>query len=411
MAFPVTDDLDRQTKVLKVPVVTFSIKFVDSNNQPIPHYEFRTLYSGSQSAIKRANSQGISTIKTLAGQKLTVIDGQQRGQTTAIVTHGSKQWIVIIGTDITKEDIKDASDALKQNAPTTPETSEQDNTPKPEAEPVIKVEKPKITEVEKKTETGPTLEVASDEAKITIKFVDEATNKPLSGLSYITQSTKYGKNPSVTGKDSTRGRTHNSLVGVDITVLVFEDGKEIKKGVITENTDRNDTPYVYKAKKPEHTWHHPLKRMELRGWYSSTQWTPHKSDYKGRTGGKHQGLDLIAPVGTTIYACVSGKVYDDYTSDTYGKTIGIKGEYRGKTYYFFYAHLSDRKFEQGERVTIGQPIGSTGKTGNVDKALVKGHHLHFEVRTTASRTGGRIDPYIIEKLKTINKAPRKSSQR
>ena len=250
MAFPVTGDLNGQTKVLKVPVVSFSIKFVDNNNQPIPHYEFKTLYRGRHSAIKRANRQGISTIQALAGQKLTVIDGQDRAQTTAIVTYGSKQWTMIIGTDITEEDI---SDTLSQEASTTPETSKQEDKPKPQTEqnPVIKVEKPKVTEVEKKTETGPTLEVASDEAKITIKFVDEATNKPLSGLSYITQSTKYGKNTSVTGKDGTRGRIHDSLVGIDITVLVYEDGKDVEKDVITASTDRNDIPYVYKAKKPE----------------------------------------------------------------------------------------------------------------------------------------------------------------
>ncbi|MGP5501286.1 hypothetical protein [Psychrobacter faecalis] len=253
MAFPVTGDLNGQIKVLKVPVVSFSIKFVDNNNQPIPRYEFKTLYRGRKSAIKRANRQGISTIKALAGQKLTVIDGQDIAQTTAIVTYGSKQWTMIIGTDITEEDISDTSDTLSQEASATPKTSKQEDKLKPQTEqnPVIKVEKPKVTEVEKKTETGPMLEVASDEAKITIKFVDEATNKPLSGLSYITQSTKYGKNTSVTGKDGSRGRTHDSLVGIDITVLVYEDGKNVEKDVITASTDRNDIPYIYKAKKPE----------------------------------------------------------------------------------------------------------------------------------------------------------------
>ncbi|WP_350587946.1 hypothetical protein [Psychrobacter sp. 78a-MNA-CIBAN-0178] len=252
MAFPVTGDLNGQTKVLKVPVVSFNIKFVDNNHQPIPHYEFKTLYRGRQSAIKRANRQGISTIKALAGQKLTLIDGQGRAQTTAIVTYGSKQWTMIIGTNITEEDISDASDILNQDTSTTPETSEQEDTPKPQTEqdPVIKVEKPKVTEVEKDTETGPTLEVSSDEAKITIKFVDESTNKPLSGLSYITQSTKYGKNSSITGSDGTRGRPHESLVGVEITVIVSEDGKEVKKGSFIVNNDR-DKVYIYKAKKPE----------------------------------------------------------------------------------------------------------------------------------------------------------------
>ncbi|ERL54932.1 hypothetical protein [Psychrobacter aquaticus] len=254
MAFPITGDLNGQTKVLKVPVLIFGIKFVDKKNQPIPHYEFKILYRGRQSATKRASSQGISTIKALAGQKLTLIDGQNRAQTTAIATYGSKQWTIIIGTDITEENISNASDTLSQEASTTPETSESNDTPKPQIEqnPVIKVEKPKVTEIEKKTETGPTLEVASDEAKITIKFVDEATNKPLSGLSYITQSTKYGKNTSVTGNDGTRGRTHDSLVGVEITVLVYEDGKEVKKDSFFASKDR-DKPYVYKAKKPTYS--------------------------------------------------------------------------------------------------------------------------------------------------------------
>lgn len=413
MAFPVTGDLNGQTKVLKVPVVIFSIKFVDNKNQPIPHYEFKILYRGRQSAIKRASSQGISIIRALAGQKLTLIDGQGRAQATAIATYGSKQWTIIIGTGITEENISDASDTLSQEASTTPETSESNDTPKPQIEqnPVIKVEKPKVIEIEKKTETGPTLEVSSDEAKITIKFVDESTNKPLSGLSYITQSTKYGKNASVTGNDGTRGKTHDSLVGVDITVLVYEDGKEVEKDVITASADRNDIPYVYKAKKSKAKWHNPLSRMELRGWYSNTQWTPNKSDYKGRTGGKHDGLDLYAPEGTTLFACVSGIVYEYYTSSTYGHVIGIEGVHNGKTYYFFYAHLSERLFKKYEKVAVGNPIGKTGKTGNVDKKLTKGHHLHFEVRTTPNKVGGRINPYTIEELKTINKSPSKSSQR
>ena len=302
MAFPVTGDLNGQTKVLKVPVVSFSIKFVDNNNQPVPHYEFKTLYCGRQSAIKRANRQGISTIKALAGQKLTVVDGQGRAQTTAIVTYGSKQWTMIIGKDITEEDISDVSNTLSQEISTTPKTSKQENKPKPQTEqnPVIKVEKPKVTEVEKKTETGLMLEVASDEAKITINFVDEATNKPLSGLSYITQSTKYGKNTSVTGNDGTRGRTHDSDVGVSIAVLVNENGKEVKKGTIIATSDKNGTAYVYKAKKPETTWCNPLDSCIVR----TARLASRKSATYGkvRNGGtrNHQGVDFRAVPGVPI---------------------------------------------------------------------------------------------------------------
>lgn len=67
MAFPVTGDLNGQTKVLKVPVVSFVIKFVGRNNNVISNYEFMTLYSEKQSLIRKANVQGIAHITALSG--------------------------------------------------------------------------------------------------------------------------------------------------------------------------------------------------------------------------------------------------------------------------------------------------------------------------------------------------------
>ena len=413
MSFPVTGNLNGQTKVLKVPVVSFNIRFVDNNNQPIPHYEFKTLYRGRQSAIKRANSQGISTIKALAGQKLTVIDGQGRAKTTAIVTYGSKQWTMIIGTNITEEDISNVPDILNQEASTTPETSEQDDKPKPQTEqdPVIKIEKPKVTEVEKKTETGPTLEVASDEAKITIKFVDEGTNKPLSGLSYITQSTKYGKNTSVTGEDGTRGRTHDSLVGVDITILVYEDGKEVKKDVITASADRNDIPHVYKSKKPDTTWCNPLDTCVVR----TARLSSRKAATYGRvrSGGtrNHQGIDFRAILGVPIKAVANGKVTvinESYKSkENFGAYLVLECELnalpepqksyakknvKGNKVWFFYAHLSQINTEyKNKDVTAGTVLGKTGASGNARgmTTIASGAHLHFEVRHVSTGSPGR----------------------
>ena len=379
MAFPVTGDLNGQTKVLRVPIVSFNIEFVDNNNQPIPHYEFKTLYCGRQSAIKRANSQGISTINALAGQKLTIIDGQGRAQTTAIVTYGSKQWTMIIGTDITREDISNVSNTLSQETSTTPKTSKQENKPKPQTEqnPVIKVEKPKVTEVEKKTETGPMLEVASDEAKITIKFVDEATNKPLSGLSYITQSTKYGKNTSVTGDDGTRGRTHDSLVGIDITVLVYEDGKEVKKDVITASVDRNDIPYVYKAKKPKN-YLYPLP-IDATADYKSGM----RSFGSNRSGGKrkHAGADLYAPTGTTVRAMESGIVLS--TGSFYAGTDFVTIKHPNHIIRYGELAPGSIKVEAEDEVARGQPIGAVGKLKGIN---VPSNMLHLEMYSNTNDT-------------------------
>ncbi len=161
-------------------------------------------------------------------------------------------------------------------------------------------------------------------------------------------------------------------------------------------------------------WHHPLDRMELRGWYGSG-FSPQSSDHGDapiRHSGSHDGLDLYAPIGTQVYACVTGEVHEVYESETYGKTINIKGDYKGTTYYFFYAHLSEVNVSAKDPVDAGSPIGKTGKTGNASNQESKMNHLHFEVRTTGNRTGGRVDPLTtIAELKTgVNTNPDQTTQ-
>ncbi|HEX8576671.1 MAG TPA: peptidoglycan DD-metalloendopeptidase family protein, partial [Flavobacterium sp.] len=160
-------------------------------------------------------------------------------------------------------------------------------------------------------------------------------------------------------------------------------------------------------------WHHPLNRMELRGWYKggfSTESSDHgKASMRLQN---HHGLDLYAPVGTSVFACVDGEVHDDYDSGTYGKTLNIKGTYKGTTYYFFYAHLSARDVKKGDKVTAGGTIGKTGQTGNASGQDAKMDHLHFEVRSTGERTGGKLDPLTtINELETgVNTNPDQTTQ-
>ncbi|WP_309607466.1 peptidoglycan DD-metalloendopeptidase family protein, partial [Flavobacterium sp.] len=150
-------------------------------------------------------------------------------------------------------------------------------------------------------------------------------------------------------------------------------------------------------------WHHPLDKMELRGWYGSGFY-PGDSDHGNAPDARkksHDGLDLYAPIGTTLYACIDGEVYEDYVSGTYGSTLGIKGTYKGTTYYFFYAHLSERSVVKGATVSAGDIIGKTGQTGNASGQAAKMDHLHFEVRNTGERTGGKLNPLTtIDELNT-----------
>jgi len=247
MAFPVIGDLNGQTKILEVPVVTLQLIFVDENKKPVPNYEFKTVYRGRISEIKKANARGIATVKALAGQKLKIIHVAVNKLTSNIVTDGSTKWTY--NTDKLIEDPSNSPSSTSSTsnvATSTPSSSQKSDNTKPSA-----TDKGNIIRNDKITPKGPTHEIKTDKAKITIKFLDEDTNKPLSGLTYWTQSTKYGKNASTTGSDGTRGRTHDSDVGVSIAVLVNENGKEVKKGTIIATSDKNGTAYVYKAKKPE----------------------------------------------------------------------------------------------------------------------------------------------------------------
>lgn len=95
------------------------------------------------------------------------------------------------------------------NAPSTTPSSQKPSPTKPSTS--GNVSKGNVIRNDKITQKGPTHIVKTDQAKITIKFLDEATNKPLSGLTYWTQSTKYGKNPSTTGSDPCRQSRRHKL--------------------------------------------------------------------------------------------------------------------------------------------------------------------------------------------------------
>ncbi len=244
MSFPVTGDLNGRTKVIKVPVVTLQLKFIDKNKKPVPNYQFKTVYRGRTSEIKKANARGIATVKALAGQQIKVIHQATGKVSSNIVTDGKNGWIYSVD-----KLVEDSSSLISSTASNTIPSNTSPSSQNPNN--ASNVDKGNVIRNDKITSTGPTHEITIDKVRITIKFVDESTNKPLSGLSYWTQSDKYGKNPSVTGSDGTRGRTHDSDVGIRIKVLVNEDGKEIEKDVIIANSDNNGTVYVYKTKKPK----------------------------------------------------------------------------------------------------------------------------------------------------------------
>ena len=86
----------------------------------------------------------------------------------------------------------------------------------------------------------------------------------------------------------------------------------------------------------------------------------------------HPGLDIAAPMGTTVTAAASGTVISAGWYGGYGNYILID---EGGGMATGYGHLSQIFVAAGQQVQRGQAIGAVGSTG-----MSTGPHLHFEVR-------------------------------
>lgn len=97
-------------------------------------------------------------------------------------------------------------------------------------------------------------------------------------------------------------------------------------------------------------------------------------------GKGHNAIDIDAPIGTQVYAALSGVVLDTGNTDlvrgcySFGKWIMI---IHGNGLSTLYAHLSSIDVSKGQQVSTGQNIGLSGMTG-----YATGPHIHFGVYAT-----------------------------
>jgi len=101
--------------------------------------------------------------------------------------------------------------------------------------------------------------------------------------------------------------------------------------------------------------------------------------FNGTPSPPHSGLDLRAPTGTPVRAAGPGIVA--LADDLYyaGRTVILD---HGGGLFTIYAHLSELRVEEGDRVETGRVIGLSGATGRVT-----GPHLHW---------GGKIGERIFD---------------
>jgi len=91
---------------------------------------------------------------------------------------------------------------------------------------------------------------------------------------------------------------------------------------------------------------------------------------------RHDGIDIVAPKGTSIQAAAEGEViFSGWGPGGYGRIVILQHHADLVT---IYAHNHENLVQLGQHVRQGEPIATVGQSGRAT-----GNHLHFEVRHKA----------------------------
>ena len=99
----------------------------------------------------------------------------------------------------------------------------------------------------------------------------------------------------------------------------------------------------------------------------------------------HSGIDLAAPIGTSVKATLDGRIAETGFNRIFGNYVIITHD-RG--YQSLYGHLSAIYVKRGQYVTQGAIVGAVGNTG-----YSTGPHLHLSIY----KNGGLINPFSVLK--------------
>ena len=160
-----------------------------------------------------------------------------------------------------------------------------------------------------------------------------------------------------------------------------QDGVQIFEGVITkiggEVTDRKETaePEIIKKKKDKIILVGTAERPKTAATGTFIVPLDHyvvTSEWGGRWGRMHEGMDLAAPTGTPIHASDGGKIIKANYWSGHGLCVEVD---HGNGVVTRYSHCSAVFVSIGDLVYQGQHIANVGNTGHSF-----GSHCHFEVR-------------------------------
>lgn len=114
-----------------------------------------------------------------------------------------------------------------------------------------------------------------------------------------------------------------------------------------------------------------------------------------RAAGPHEGIDIMAPLGTAVLAAADGVIVGNRRTAVGGTVLWVLGS--GRRLYY-YAHMRELApgMIMGRLVSAGDTLGAVGNTGNAEHTPP---HLHFAIYDVQSEFYplhlAAIDPYPV----------------
>jgi murein DD-endopeptidase MepM/ murein hydrolase activator NlpD len=135
------------------------------------------------------------------------------------------------------------------------------------------------------------------------------------------------------------------------------------------NQDKTQKEHVFAQVTSEREWvgsFHPPVKAQISDVFGTSR------TFNGRVQSVHQGLDYAVPEGTPVAALNSGTVLLAQPLFFEGNCVVLD---HGQGLLTLYMHLAKIEVKEGEHISSGQKIGSSGGTGRAT-----GPHLHVAVR-------------------------------
>lgn len=148
-----------------------------------------------------------------------------------------------------------------------------------------------------------------------------------------------------------------SEIEAELTRIAAEQARKAAEAAARNNSGSTTSGSTISGDRPSYQW-------PVEGKYVVS------SNFGICRGSYHRGIDIPAPLGTSIYAADSGTVTEATYHVSFGNYVLITHE---NGYATLYAHCSSLLVKPGDTVEKGQTIALVGNTGNS-----YGCHLHFE---------------------------------